>query len=68
MQPINGISLERYAELGAAIDDVKDNREEVEKIITAEGVAIADWDAYAPSSLMRGQGCCCGRGLLIIQH
>jgi hypothetical protein len=45
MQPINGISLERYADLGAAIDDVKDDRPEVEKVLTAEGVTMADWDA-----------------------
>lgn len=45
MAPINGITLERYAELGAAIDDVKENEAEVKRIIGEEGVPWEDWQA-----------------------
>src|SRR5215510_3186308 len=44
-QPINGISLERYADLGAAIADANDDRAKIAEIIKGEGVAQADWDA-----------------------
>ena len=44
-QPINGISLERYAELGAAIADANDDQQKIAAIIEGEGVAAADWDA-----------------------
>lgn len=45
MAPINGISLERYADLGAAIDDVKDNPAEVKQVLAAEGVSYEDFQA-----------------------
>ncbi len=43
-QPINGISLERYAELGAATDGVTDPAE-IARIVEGEGVAAADYEA-----------------------
>lgn len=42
--PIAGISLERYAELGADITGVTD-KEEIARIVEGKGVARADWDA-----------------------
>jgi hypothetical protein len=42
--PINGISLERYAELGAEIDGITDPNEQKKKVGEL-GVAPADWDA-----------------------
>lgn len=45
LQPINGITLERYAELGAAIADFMDDPKRVAETIAAEGVAQADWEA-----------------------
>ncbi len=42
--PIAGISLERYAELGADITGVSD-KEEIARIVESKGVARADWDA-----------------------
>ena len=45
LQPINGLSLERYADLGAAISDVMENKEKVAEIIAAEGVGLGDWEA-----------------------
>lgn len=44
-QPINGISLERYADLGAAVADVLDDAAKVAEIVEAEGVSRADWEA-----------------------
>jgi hypothetical protein len=44
-QPINGISLERYAELGAAIADANDDQAKIAEIVEAEGVALEDWNA-----------------------
>jgi len=44
LQPINGISLERYAELGAAITDVQGDAEQL-RIVQAEGVSPQDWQA-----------------------
>src|SRR5215813_4540865 len=45
MQPINGISLERYAELGAAISDFMDDKAKVAETIQKEGVSPTDWEA-----------------------
>src|SRR5262245_24925270 len=45
MQPINGISLERYADLGAAIADFMDNPKKVAEVIASEGVRLEDWEA-----------------------
>lgn len=45
MQPINGISLERYADLGAALDGTQNDPEAVRRVLAAEGVAEADWEA-----------------------
>jgi hypothetical protein len=44
-QPINGISLERYADLGAAIADDMNDAAKVATILETEGVALADWEA-----------------------
>lgn len=44
-QPINGISLERYAELGAAIEPAQGNAQKENEIIQAEGVSLPDWEA-----------------------
>lgn len=43
-EPINGISLERYADLGAAVADVLDDKAKVAEILAAEGVPAADWE------------------------
>lgn len=45
MQPINGISLERYAELGALIADFMDDKARVAQAVQAEGVNLADFEA-----------------------
>jgi hypothetical protein len=45
LQPIQGISLERYAELGAAVSDVLNDPARQAEIIQAEGVSPADWEA-----------------------
>src|SRR5689334_17555616 len=45
MAPINGISLERYAELGAVIADIMNDPQAVAKAIQAEGVSPHDWEA-----------------------
>jgi hypothetical protein len=45
MQPINGISLERYADLGAAIADFMNDKQKVAEVLAKEGVQQADWDA-----------------------
>jgi hypothetical protein len=42
--PINGISLERYADLGAELDGITDPTEQVKKVGEL-GVAAADWEA-----------------------
>lgn len=42
--PINGISLERYADLGAELDGITDPGEQQRKVATL-GVAAADWEA-----------------------
>lgn len=43
--PINGISLERYAELGAAIADEPNDLEAQVRIVEGLGVTRADWEA-----------------------
>lgn len=45
LQPINGISLERYAELGALIADFMNDQARVAQAIQAEGVNLGDWEA-----------------------
>ncbi len=45
MQPINGISLERYAELGAVIADFVNDTAKVNEAVQREGVALSDWEA-----------------------
>ena len=42
--PINGISLERYAELGAELDGITDTNAQKAKVATL-GVSGPDWDA-----------------------
>jgi len=45
MQPINGISLEKYADLGAAIADFMNDPARVAQTVQAEGVNPADFEA-----------------------
>jgi hypothetical protein len=45
MQPVNGISLERYAELGAAISDFTSDTAKINEAVQREGVALSDWEA-----------------------
>jgi hypothetical protein len=45
MQPINGISLERYADLGAAVAGHENDPEACVRIVGEEGVSRADWEA-----------------------
>jgi hypothetical protein len=45
MQPINGISLERYADLGALISDFMTDTAKVNEAIQKEGIALSDWEA-----------------------
>lgn len=45
LEPIHGISLQRYAELGAAIADVHDDPAKVAAIVEAEGVSAKDFEA-----------------------
>jgi hypothetical protein len=45
MQPINGISLERYAELGAAIADLQDDAAKIAEVLQQEGVSPVDFEA-----------------------
>ncbi|MCC6558044.1 MAG: hypothetical protein IT372_34285 [Polyangiaceae bacterium] len=45
MQPIQGISLERYADRGAALDGTNNDPEAVRRVLAAEGVREADWEA-----------------------
>lgn len=43
--PINGISLERYADLGAALDGKDKDPKATAEVLQAEGVSKADWEA-----------------------
>jgi hypothetical protein len=43
--PINGISLERYAELGALVSDHVNDQAKVRELVEKEGVRREDWDA-----------------------
>jgi hypothetical protein len=43
--PINGISLERYAELGADVADHFNDKEACARIVAEKGVSRADWEA-----------------------
>jgi hypothetical protein len=43
--PINGISLERYADLGAALDGLDKDKAKTEEVLRAEGVSVADYEA-----------------------
>ena len=45
MQPINGISLELYAEIGAEISDFVNDQAKISEVIAARGIAQANWDA-----------------------
>jgi hypothetical protein len=45
MQPINGISLERYAELSALVSDAGTDADAQAKIVEGAGVSRADWEA-----------------------
>lgn len=42
--PINGISLERYAELSADVSDTQDPNQQAE-IVASKGVSRSDWEA-----------------------
>jgi hypothetical protein len=43
--PINGISLERYADLGAALDGKDKDPKGSAEVLAAEGVSVADYEA-----------------------
>ncbi|MCA9596276.1 MAG: hypothetical protein KC776_23335 [Myxococcales bacterium] len=43
--PINGISLERYADIGAALDGKDKDPQATAQVLAAEGVSQADWEA-----------------------
>ncbi|MBX3129463.1 MAG: hypothetical protein KF718_22280 [Polyangiaceae bacterium] len=43
--PINGISLERYAELGAALDGLDKDRKATADVLAQEGVSAQDYEA-----------------------
>lgn len=43
--PINGISLEQYAELGAEVADHVNDKEACARIVEAKGVSRANWEA-----------------------
>jgi len=45
MQPIQGISLERYADLGAAIADLNNDPQRIAQAVQREGVNPADFEA-----------------------
>jgi hypothetical protein len=45
MDAINGITIERYAELRAKMDDVIKDREKCVRIAESEGIKRADWEA-----------------------
>jgi hypothetical protein len=44
MDPINGISLERYAEIGAAITDYVSDRPRVLAYVESQGIRREDWE------------------------
>ena len=43
--PINGLSLERYADLGAALDGKDKDPKATAEVLRAEGVSPADYEA-----------------------
>jgi hypothetical protein len=55
LTPINGISLEQYAELGAAVTDCVNDPEACAKIVEAKGVSRANWEAAHKGWLARMQ-------------
>lgn len=44
-EPIHGLSLERYADLGAALDGADQDRAKTAAILAQEGVSLADYEA-----------------------
>ena len=55
MSPINGISLERYAELSAEVTDFINDPEQCARAVEAQGVSRADWDAAHKGWIARMQ-------------
>jgi hypothetical protein len=55
LAPINGISLERYAELGADVTDHMNDPDAVARIVESKGVSRADWDAASKGWTARMQ-------------
>lgn len=51
--PINGISLERYAELGAEVSDHVNDPDACAKIVEQHGVSRADWEAASAGWIAR---------------
>ncbi len=45
MDPINGITLEKYAELCAKMNDVIKNKDACARIAEREGIKRKDWEA-----------------------
>ena len=50
---INGITIERYAELRAKMDDVITDREKCLRIAESEGIKGTDWEAAHKGWQMR---------------
>jgi hypothetical protein len=55
MTPINGITLERFAELGAEVADSVNDPEACARIVESKGVARADWEAASKGWIARMQ-------------
>jgi hypothetical protein len=55
MTPIQGISLERFAELGAEVADSVNDQEACARIVEANGVARGDWDVAYKGWIARMQ-------------
>lgn len=45
MKPINGIDIEKYAELCARMNDVFKDKEACTKIAESEGISRTNWEA-----------------------
>ncbi len=55
MTPISGITLERFAELGAEVADSVNDPEAQARIVESKGVSRADWEAASKGWIARMQ-------------
>ena len=55
LTPINGITLERFAELGAEVADSVNDPEACARIVESKGVSRADWDVASKGWIARMQ-------------